>query len=215
MAVFKVKLSPWISEGSPLFGLSQSCAFILAANWAMQGMRRMDGGELIFRFAVFLTLSLLLEQMGMSAIGALLLAHTINFACNGHPWVCCHSCVFYRHSPQRDEAWLENWVLWLQLCPFLDEAVIIGSSAERLTTRRSDINLRLITRPGMLGWFLTNLLLLIIRSHALLRLIPLDAYVYDHPRSLKRVGQDKPMTILVDRGNRLSILYSHRLLTTL
>lgn len=210
MIPHKVKPFPWIAEGSPLFALSQTCAFILSANWVMQGMRGMDRGELCFRFALFGGLFALLASLGLPPFWAAVGAHSFNFAANGHPWVCMRYCAFYRQSPETIEAWLQDWSAKLQRLNWLQEAVIIGSRAKRLASSRSDIDLRLIVSPGWLGWFRTNLVLLRMRTDALIHRIPLDLYAYDCPLSLRRFDQHEPMAIVLDRQNRVRLLFQHR-----
>lgn len=210
MVAHKVKPFPWIAEGSPLFAVSQSCAFIMAANWLMQGMRGMDRGELLFRWILFLIVAIGFARLGLSPILAVLGAHTLNFAINGHPWVCLRYCAFYRRSPMAIETWLEGWCARLTTLSWLDEAVIIGSRAKRLGSTRSDIDLRLIVGSSLSRWLAINLLLLVMRFDALVRCIPLDLYAYDSPLSLRRFDQSEPMAILLDRHNRIRLLFAER-----
>ena len=47
----KLKAFPIRPRSPALAGLMQSCLFILAVNWCLQGMRGMDRKELCFRIA--------------------------------------------------------------------------------------------------------------------------------------------------------------------
>ena len=49
MTAYKLKRFPAPFNSRALAGVTQSCAFILAANWLMQGVRGMDRKELAFR----------------------------------------------------------------------------------------------------------------------------------------------------------------------
>lgn len=215
MVAHKVKPFPWIREGSPLFGLSQSCAFIMAANWVMQGMRGMDRGELLFRWLLFFITASLMIRAGLSPITSFVAAHTLNFALNGHPWVCLRYCAFYRRSPAAIECWLDRWCARLERMKWLEEVVIIGSRAKRLCAARSDIDLRVISGATVQHWVFTNLLMLAMRTDALFHRIPLDLYAYDRPQSLRRFDQGEPMAIVLDRNNRLRMLFQDRQLVNL
>lgn len=215
MVAHKVKPFPWISEGSPLFAMSQTCVFILAANWVMQGVRGMDNGERVFRLTLFVLLALFFELAGASPLMALVLAHSVNFAFNGHPWVCMRYCAFYKRAPSAVERWLDVWIERLRQLSWLDEAAVIGSRAKRMSSSRSDIDLRLIIAPGFLCWLQTNILILTMRSDALIRRIPLDLYAYDKPQSLRRFDQSEPMALVLDRRHRLRLLFADRQLISL
>ena len=45
MPAYKIKAFPAPFDAPRIQKVAQSCAFILAANWCMQGIRGMDGKE--------------------------------------------------------------------------------------------------------------------------------------------------------------------------
>ena len=49
MPAYKIKRFPLMPSAPWLQAATQSCAFILAANWCLQGARGMDRKELSFR----------------------------------------------------------------------------------------------------------------------------------------------------------------------
>lgn len=205
---------------SPLFA-SRSCWFILGVNWLLQGMRGMDMKELSFRLALLgiatLGLTWLLSQAtALPPLAALLtgliIAHTLNFLVNGQLWVCLRYCPFYRQDQDRLARRLAHLLDALTKRPWLEEAVLIGSTA-RLSERpgpRSDIDLRLIFPPGFAGWLRTNLLLLALRARALVTRLPLDVYAYTHPAVLRRFDQTEPLGLVLDRRARLCRGFANR-----
>ena len=197
----------------------QSCAFILAVNWCLQGMRGMDAKELSFRLGLELALATLLAwqaamvlQPWAALAGGLLVAHTASFTLNGQVWVCARYCRFWRGDPAFLERWLRQVTAELGGLGWLREAVCIGSRGDRGAVRgeRSDLDLRLVFPPGAVAWLRVNLLLLRLRARAFFAGIPLDLYAYDDPGSLRRFDQRERLLILLDRDGRLKALFPAR-----
>ena len=215
MPAYKHKPFPAPLDAPRLRGLTQSCAFILAANWCMQGMRGMDRKELASRLglealAAVLLLGLL-PASPLALLAALVLAHSLSFTLNGQVWVCARYCRWFRASPARTTAFLARIARDLRSRAWLDEAVIIGSRGGGAGLGpRSDIDLRLITPPGLLGWLRTSLWLLRWRALAFWQIVPLDLYAYDRPGSLARFDQDEPLRIILDRKGRLAAAFPGR-----
>src|SRR5690242_11924962 len=107
MTAYKLKRFPAPFDSPALAGVTQSCAFILAANWLMQGVRGMDRKELAFRLLLeaVATAATLLALAGLGVDGpaalafALAVAHSLNFTLNGQIWVCTRYCRAYRRNP--------------------------------------------------------------------------------------------------------------------
>ena len=215
----KLKTFPFRPRSAKLVTLMQSCPFILAANWCLQGTRGMDGKELTFRLGAELLLAALLGALLTGLVGVptalaagLVLAHTASFSLNGQIWVCVRYCRWYRRDPAAIDRALERIARDLRGLPWLREAVCIGSLARTGASHgsRSDIDLRLVFPPGALAWLRVNLLLLRLRAHAFWTLIPLDLYAYDRPERLRRFDQREPLLAILDRDGRLQALYPRR-----
>ena len=149
-----------------------------------------------------------------AAVGGLLGAHSLGFLVNGQLWVCLRYCRFYDRDPRALERFLDRTTVTLRRCPWLGEALCIGSQGggALAPTRRSDIDLRLVFPTGVAAWLRTNLLLLRLRSRALVARIPLDLYAYGSLTSLGRFRQTEPLLVLVDRRNRIRDRLAHRTL---
>ncbi len=203
-----------IRPRSPRLGaLMQTCAFILAVNWCLQGMRGMERKELAFRLPAELLLAAalawaftgVLDPLAGAALG-LAAAHTASFTLNGQVWVCARYCRWWRREPAALEAWLGKVAVELQGLPWLREAACIGSRGDRGLVRgdRADLDLRLVVPRGAQGWLQANLLLLRLRARAFFGGIPLDLYAYDSPGSLRRFDQRERLLVLLDRDGRLA-----------
>jgi predicted nucleotidyltransferase len=180
----------------------QSCAAILVVNWLTQGMRGMGRRELTFR--------LLLEALLAAGIApmtgwpvALFVAHSLSWTLNGQIWVCARYCRLYRGDTDRLHHAVAELAIALRRTEWLQEAALIGSAAAGRLGERSDIDLRLVTPPGLVGWLRVNLLLLRLRTRALVWMLPLDAYAPDRPEDLLRSDPADAVRLLVDRDGRL------------
>ena len=219
MPAYKLKRFPAPFDSPVLAGVTQSCAFILAANWLVQGVRGMDRKELAFRLLLEAALAAVLlpalTPLGGAAAPALALAvaHSLNFTLNGQVWVCARYCRGYRRDPAAVATFLVDARHLLRRQAWLDEAALIGSRGRSGTAwgPRSDIDLRLVVPPGLSGWLRANLLLLRLRSLAFVRAIPLDLYAYDGPASLARLDQAEPLLPVLDRRGRLAAAFPHRI----
>ncbi len=219
MAAYKLKRFPAPFDAPWLEGVTQSCAFILAANWLMQGVRGMDRKELASRLLLeALAAALLLAALRSLLPGptaaplALALAHTLGFTLNGQVWVCVRYCPFYARDPAAVARFASTLVEDLRRRPWLEEAAIIGSRAasDPAWGPRSDIDVRLVTAPGLAGWLRTGLLLLRLRAAAFRRSVPLNVYAYDAPSSLARLDQREPLRVVLDRRGRLAAAFPER-----
>lgn len=220
MPAYKVKTFPLAPAAPWARAAMQGCAFILAANWCLQGMRGMDRKELAFRLGLELLLAVALAGFAAAAGlaappaagGALLAAHTFGFTLNGQVWVCVRYCRLYRRDPAALERFTADLAAGLARLPWLDEAALIGSRGQpgHPWGPRSDIDLRLVFPPGASAWLRTNLLLLRLRAVAFARAIPLDLYAYDTPESLRRLDQRERLRPLLDRRGRLAAAFPER-----
>jgi hypothetical protein len=218
-SVPKPKAFPIRPRSPRLAALMQTCAFILAVNWCLQGARGMDRKELAFRLGAELLLAAALGWALVGVLGAaaglaaaLAVAHTLNFTLNGQVWVCARYCRWWRREPAALEAWLVEVVAELRRLPWLREAACIGSRGDRGLVRgdRADLDLRLVFPPGLSGWLRVNLLLSSLRARAFLGCIPLDLYAYGGPASLRRFDQRERLLVLLDRDGRLAEAFPDR-----
>ena len=208
MSTPKLKTYPASLMARPFTPWLQSCAGVLAINWLAQGWRGMDPGERRFRALLQLTATALITALLSSwlplwtaAAIALPAAHTANFLLNGQFWLCLRYCPNYRNSQTRLNSYLHTLAETVRRYPFAAHAVIIGSAARgQIRHARSDIDLRLIAKPGLISWLQQNLALLSLRAHAFIHRMPLDLYGYDSTAALNRFDPAEPIWVLKQSG---------------
>ncbi len=215
----KLKAFPFRPRSPRLAGLMQTCLFILAANWCLQGMRGMDRKELSFRLALELCLTLLIAaprrtHRRRTARGGGGPAHRAHLQLHAQ-WADLGLrplLPLVSPRPGRLGRFLRAVAHDLRGRPWLREAVCIGSLGRTGAAHgdRTDLDLRLLFPPGPLDWLRTNLLLLRLRTWALLGRIPLDLYAYERPERLRRFDQRERLMVLLDRDGRLEALYPRR-----
>ena len=216
----KLKLFPIRPRSPAIASLMQSCLFILAVNWCLQGMRGMDRKELSFRLAARAAAGRghgWPPRQDPSAAArrcswACLPPTRASFTLNGQVWVCARYCRWYRRDPAALDHFLHAAAAELRGLPWLREAVCIGSMGRAgvASNHRADLDLRLLFPPGALSWLRVNLLLLRLRTRAFFGRIPLDLYAYERPERLRRFDQRERLLVLLDRDGRLRRLYPRR-----
>ena len=175
----------------------------VAAHWLFQGLFYMDTTERWFKLALdFLLTALAAIPLGiwfrshMAWPAAFLLAHTLNFLFNGQIWGVLKHYGIGRLSHAEFESYLcqlsqrtgnEPSILW---------AGVYGGLARGNWSPTSDLDARLVRRPGMINALRACLFVLAERSRALIRKFPLDIYVLDGPGKLSAMRDDEwPKTI--------------------
>ena len=178
--------------------LLRSPVAAIAAHWLFQGLFYMDTTERWFK----LTLDVLLTVVAaaplltrfrshMAWLAAFTLAHTLNFLFNGQLWgVLKHYGIGGLSRPEF-ESYLchlsrrtgnEPSILW---------AGVYGSLARGDWSPASDLDVRLVRKPGMINALRGCLFVLAERSRALIRRFPLDIYVLDDPGQLATMRDDE------------------------
>jgi len=216
----KLKNFGWSPRSKLLAYLMQTGVVILAINWVFQGVRGMQFKELSFRWAlesiVFLILFLILIQSEVSVIwsclGALVLAHSLNWLFNTHLWVCVRYMKVYRRNPDALSNFLSDVSKQINKKSWLKEAVCIGSIGDKgdVSSWRSDIDLRLFFGAGPLDYFRLNFYLIYLRTRALIEIIPLDLYAYDNIEILERFKSDEGILLIKDVDGRIAARFSGR-----
>jgi hypothetical protein len=196
----------------------RGCATLLAKGWLLQGLHATGRKELAFRLAVAATLGMALLHVGLllglpwpaALATAALGAHSLGFLLSGQVWLALRHCRLYRGDRARLDRFLAHAAPLLRTRPWLDEAVLLGSSGRGRLGDRSDIDLRLVFPPGIVAWLRVNLLCLKLRIRALLCAVPLDLCAYDGLDGLTWHDPHDPLVIVLDRRGRLVSRFAER-----
>ena len=180
--------SRWLRRlvGSPLAAVGM--------HWAVQSLLYMDVTERRWKLAldaivtvgVSLALSLALPPPLAWPLG-FLIAHTLNFLFNGQVWGVLKHYGLVRHSQAEFAAYVERFRERVEREPSIRRIVICGSLSRQQWTPSSDLDARLLRRPGAANGVRACWFLLRERTRALCARFPVDIYVLDHDAALQKI----------------------------
>ena len=181
---------------SPLLRrLARSPLLAVAAHWALQSLLYMDRTERCTKLGLDLALALLVRLLvgrwlpALAAwAAAVVAAHTANFLLNGHLWGVLKHYGFVRHSRAAFAGYVEGFLARAAREPAIDSVWICGSLSREAWSPASDLDVRLLRRPGRANGARACWFLLRERSRALCARFPLDAYVVDSRQGLLERG---------------------------
>ena len=185
---------------------------LLASNWLFQGMFIMDATErwtkllldVLLAGVAFLVLARFAPALGPAVQGlfAALVAHTANWLANGQLPVVLKNLGLTRLPPERMRRELARLRVRAHGAPALVGAYAYGSLARGEAHDRSDLDVRVLRRPGAVAGLRAVWFVLWERSRATLLVLPLDIYVADRRESLGKViapDEIERPVVLMDR----------------
>jgi hypothetical protein len=189
---------------SPLLRhLASSPLLALAAHWMLQSLLYMDRTERCAKLALELALALLARLLLGGALPgaaawavALVAAHTANFFLNAHLWGVMKHYGLARHTWEAYARYVDGFTARARREPAIDSLWICGSLSHDAWSPASDLDVRLLRRPGVGNGARACWFLLRERTRALWCRFPLDAYVVDSRSGLLARGisaTDRPV----------------------
>lgn len=181
---------------SPLLRrLARSPFVALAAHWALQSLLYMDRTERWFKLGLDLAAVLVVRLLVGRALpawaawaAALGVAHTANFSLNGHMWGVLKHYGLVHHSGTAFARYVESALTRATRESAIESAWICGSLSHGAWSPESDLDVRLLRRPGAINGARACWFLLRERTRALCARFPLDAYVVDSRAGLLTRG---------------------------
>lgn len=191
---------------SPLLRLILKCPVsALVLHWVFQSLVYMDPTERWFKLGLDAVLTALLAPLlglFLRPVPALLLsflvAHTLNFLFNGQLWGALKQYGLVYTSPQALERYLSGLRRRALREPSIRHLYVYGSLAREEWSPFSDLDARLVRRPGFFNGLSACWFVLKERSRALFARFPLDLYVVDRVGNLKKLRPDETVLDLLD-----------------
>lgn len=192
----------------------------LPRNWLHQGMTYMHNGEMSIRilfeivqilFAWWLLCSLGFDQfpLWMSLVVSIFLIHTFNWIANGNFWaLILFAFPKLKNRGERETCSYLN-IMAERLYPFksIGGLAIYGSICRNGWHDRSDVDIRIIRKPGLVNLLIVALLTMRERILSAFARQPLDLFLADEVTSLKRMRLDETPIFLLKRDRRLDEAY--------
>jgi hypothetical protein len=192
----------------------------LPRGWAHQGFFYLDRTQQIGRVVLEIVPTMLLAGLigGVAGISlshvwvwcvSLWMVHTLNWVLNGNWWA---GLLFaFPHLRNRGDratcAYLNGMADRLRRDRAISGAMIFGSVSRGQWHERSDLDVRLLRRPGVWNGVTGVLVLLRERWIALWSRQPLDIYLADGIPFLQRMRADEPPVFLKKDDPRLELAY--------
>jgi predicted nucleotidyltransferase len=192
----------------------------LPRGWAHQGFFYLDRtqriGWVVFEAVATILVAWLIARIGRIPLshlqlwgGSLLIAHTLNWVLNGNWWAgMLFTFPGLRNPGDRVTCdYLNRMARRLQGDRSVSGAMIFGSVSRGRWQERSDLDVRLLRRQGMLNGIAGVLILARERLIALIARQPLDIYLADDIPFLRRMRPDEPPVFLKKNDPRLDGAY--------
>jgi hypothetical protein len=180
--------------------------FALISHWAFQGFFNMDATERLYKICVELVIYfptvLILAYFTANPIFFLigfLLAHSMNFLFNGQLWVALRFFRINKVSASRFYDYVESFSERARTQQAIIAVIGLGSQVRGEWNEFSDLDIRVLRKPGFLNGLLVCSFLMSERSRALFARFPLDAYVINKKESLSRLRSDEQRIDLLNR----------------
>jgi predicted nucleotidyltransferase len=207
------KIKP-IDSSTPAFILRMASSKIgaLASNWVFQGMRYMQWHERALKLGTggilaAGTIALLEETSLPVVLEVLCIVHTLNWLLNGQFFVLARYLHPVPNAPARFDEYVELVHAAAMKNPAVDGLAVFGSYCRGAIHEHSDLDVRVIASPGVLGGFRGAWFCMRLRFEAFFRRFPLDVYSFTDMVYLDRLREDERPIILLDRRGGLQEKY--------
>lgn len=202
-------------EGSLLGNILKARVAVIASNWVFQGMRYMNVYEITLKLSLdalllLIALNYLVDVMLTvpALVTALVIAHTINWIINGHLFVLMRYVTPVAKTEKQFEYFIEKMKAAALKWKSIDAVAIYGSYCRGTLHKYSDLDVRVITHPGVLNAIKGAVFCFFQRAVAFVSIFPLDVYCSDSMDYLDRLRDDERPAILFDFSGRLSDRYN-------
>lgn len=192
-------------ESSWVRRLLKSPLAAVGSHWIFQSLFYMDGTERRFKLGLNLALTIvfwLLFRQGLPRLTALLpaflAAHTLNFLLNGHLWGALKHYGYVENSYDAFSAYTDGLAKRTKANQSIIFAAVYGSRVRGEWKATSDLDVRLVRRPGVWHGFRACWFCLSERTRALFSQFPLDIYVLDNKAGLGKLRRDEIGAIVKD-----------------
>lgn len=201
-------------EGSWLGGLLATRVAVVATNWVFQGMRYMGAYEVLVKLLIdVIAGSMIYVAIGLSEVwtralvsGAI--AHTVNWVFNGHLFVLLRYVAPVAKTQEQFSDYVAKLARWAERAESIDAVAIYGSYCRGELHEHSDLDVRMLARPGWRNGLCGALRAVQLRFCALFGAIPLDVYCYSSLRFVTSLRASEVPVAICDKSGRLQQAYA-------
>ncbi|HLA98987.1 MAG TPA: hypothetical protein VJL34_11080 [Anaerolineales bacterium] len=182
----------------PLRFLLRSPLAAVLSHWTFQSLFYMGLAERVFKLGLDIIVTGLVSSLlnawltwHVALILGFLAAHTLNFLFNGHLWGVLKNYGYVHTAYNNYNRYMEKLAGRANRVAAIERLVVVGSLAKHEWTPQSDLDARILYKPGALNSLRVCLFLVGERTHALLSRFPLDIYAMDHEKSFRKTLGEK------------------------
>lgn len=173
---------------------------ILLSNWLFQGILYMDRTEKVFKLALDALFTITLVLLGVNITASIVISHTLNWIFNGHIFAVFKNLKLMKTSKEKFDAYIENLRKKVENESSIVWAGVYGSLVRGEFKETSDLDVRLIRKPGFINGVRACVFVMKERSWATFNRFPLDIYVGDSFKFLDKICKEEiPIIIKGDR----------------
>lgn len=186
---------------TPIFRLK---IVVIFTNWVFQGQLYADQTEKAFKIILdtLLTVALFfvipLPNVITRLLVAFLISHSLNWIFNGQLFALAKNFDIVHNEPQRIIDYANGIKIRASRERSIDCVAVYGSLSRDEIKPTSDLDVRIIRKPGIINGLRACMFGLMERSRALFNRFPLDMFVVDGTEHLQKMRDDEPPQILYD-----------------
>lgn len=191
---------------------------VLIKQWIHQGFTYLDKTEMLYRIVwemlpATLLAWLLITYSSLNPVHGILLSvfivHTLNWILNFNFWTCITFTFPGVKNPGNEATikYLRQMQSRMLRHQCIGGCMLYGSISRKAWHDKSDLDMRILRKPGRLNGFKAYLVVFTERIRAVFAMQPLDLYLADSTRFLKKMRKDEFPVFLKNDDERLHQLY--------
>jgi len=160
----------------------------------------MDRTEKVFKLTLEVLFTAMLVLLGINIVPSIIISHTLNWIVNGHIFVVFKNLKLIKTPKEKFDAYIERLRKEVENEPSIIWAGIYGSLVRGEFKETSDLDIRLIRKPGFINGVRACIFAMKERTWAMFNRFPLDIYVGDSFEFLEKMNKnEKPLAIHKDK----------------
>lgn len=188
-----------VSKGS--YPLYIKVPILILSNWLFQGILYMDKTEKVFKLAIDALFTVVLVLFGVNIATSIIISHTLNWIFNGQIFVVFKNLKLIKTPKGKFDAYMERLKRKVKNEPSILWAGVYGSLVRGEFKETSDLDVRLIRKPGFTNGVRACIFVMKERSWATFNRFPLDIYVGDSLEFLGKMSDNEIPIILGGNNN--------------
>lgn len=194
-------------RAAPSIGRLLNFVVAAAGHWLFQSMLYMDRSERRFKLTLDLLLTIVFALVlsiwwgwPSAIVAGLVLAHTVNFIFNAQICALGANYGLVHLAPGKLTTYAQALGDRAQQNPAIVYAAVCGSLAHDAGRSDSDLDVRILRRPGLFNGLRAGWFILAERSRALFNWFPLDIYLFDSDEAVRaKLKSHEALTYLPSR----------------